>query len=82
MEIGTVVRDRLWGGRHTGTVVGTEGRWVFVAWHGSFVEDQLDAADVELWADAPEQLRDWRGGVGRVGGVIEPARVIPVTGGR
>lgn len=78
MEIGTVVRDRLWGGRHTGTVVGTEGTSVFVAWHGNFVEDQLDAADLEEWADASEELRGWRGGVGRLGGAVDGVGVIAV----
>ncbi|MHB8452037.1 MAG: hypothetical protein ACYDAQ_16555 [Mycobacteriales bacterium] len=40
---------------------------MFVAWHGSFVEDQLDVADVELWVDAPAELRDWRGRIGVLG---------------
>jgi hypothetical protein len=82
MEIGTVVRDRLWGGRHTGTVVNVEGPWVFVAWHGSCVEDQLDATDVEVWADAPDELRSWRGGIACLGGVTGPVRVIGVPAGR
>lgn len=31
LQEGTVVRDRRWGGRCTGTVVRREGDWVFVA---------------------------------------------------
>jgi hypothetical protein len=65
---GTVVRDRIWGGTHTGTVVRRVGRSVFVAWHHSFVEDELDTDQVEVWADAPEEPRQWRGGIG----VIDP----------
>jgi hypothetical protein len=41
MGEGTVVRDRKWGGTCTGTVVRREGDNVFVAWHNSFVEDEL-----------------------------------------
>lgn len=65
---GTVVRDRIWGGTHTGTAVRSEGRLVFVAWHHSFVGDELDVDQVEVWADAPEELRHWRGGIG----IIDP----------
>lgn len=64
VTVGTVVRDRLWGGTCTGTVVRSEGRSVFVAWHGTAVEDQLDIDQVTPWPDAPAQLRDWRGGLG------------------
>lgn len=63
---GTVVRDRRWGGTYTGTVVRREGRSVFVAWHGSFVEDELDVDEVTVWADAPAELAEWRGGIGVV----------------
>ncbi len=61
---GTVVRDRKWGGQFTGTVVRREGDHVFVAWHNSFVEDELTVNEVEVWPDAPQALREWRGGVG------------------
>lgn len=64
IEVGTVVRDRTWGGRYTGAVVRTEGRSLFVAWHRSFVVDELDVNEVEIVAGAPEQLHDWRGGIG------------------
>lgn len=42
----------------------TEGRSVFVAWHGTFVADEFDADQVEIWADAPDGLRPWQGGIG------------------
>jgi hypothetical protein len=82
MEVGTVVRDRIWGGRCTGTVVATDGSGVFVAWHGSFVEDQLDAGDVEVWSDAPSELRAWRGGLARYGAAAEPIRIVPILDAR
>jgi hypothetical protein len=66
MREGAVVRDRMWGGTHTGTVVRREGTSVFVAWHGTCVEDELDAGQVEVWADAPESMSHVRGGVGTV----------------
>jgi len=80
-DVGDVVRDRKWGGRYMGTVTKTEDRMVFVAWHNSLVEDQLNAVDVEIVPDATDDLRAWRGGIGRLGGVtLEDAyRVIPVT---
>ena len=37
---------------------------MFVAWHGSFVEYAMDMSEVEVWADAPADLRAWRGGIG------------------
>ncbi|WP_345365474.1 hypothetical protein [Actinoallomurus liliacearum] len=43
--------------------------------------DELKADDVDVWADAPAELREWRGGLGRLGGITEPYRVVPVTGG-
>ena len=61
---GTVVRDRRWAGTRSGTVVRREGRSVFVAWHGSFVESQLDVDEVAVWAEAPAELAEWRGGIG------------------
>ncbi len=64
IDEGTVVRDRKWGGTCTGTVVRREGDSLFVAWHNSFVEDEMNVNEVEVWADAPQALRDWRGGVG------------------
>jgi hypothetical protein len=51
MQVGTVVRDRKWGGRYTGTIVNVEGGSIFVQWHGTCVEDELSPADVTL---APE----------------------------
>ncbi|MDA8359273.1 MAG: hypothetical protein M0Z95_23890 [Actinomycetota bacterium] len=42
----------------------TESRSVFVAWHGTFVADELDADQVEVWHDASDKLRRWRGGIG------------------
>ncbi len=36
---------------------------VFVAWHGSWVEDQLRRDEVEVWPDPPPELAAWRGGV-------------------
>ena len=67
-EVGAIVRDRLWGGTHTGTVVRRDGRPVFVArhHHHSFVEDELDVDQVEIWPDAPEQLDHRCGGIGIV----------------
>jgi hypothetical protein len=53
---GAVVRDRKWGGRYTGTVVRVEGDSIFVQWHGTSVEDQLDPADVTLAPDVPSPL--------------------------
>ena len=48
---GDRVRDRKWGGKHTGTVVRTttsaNRRWVFVQWDGIAVEDQLLDYEVE-----------------------------------
>lgn len=59
LAVGVTVRDRKWGGRYRGTVVKvTDG--VFVTWHGTCIEDELDSADVEAcrppadadpWAD-------------------------------
>jgi hypothetical protein len=34
IDEGTVVRDRKWSGKYTGTVVRRDGDSVFVAWHG------------------------------------------------
>jgi len=48
-EPGDRVRDRIWGGQHTGTVarVDDDGD-LYVVWDGtSFTEDQRGAADVE-----------------------------------
>ena len=42
----------------------TEGRSVFAAWHGTPVEDELDADQVEIWTDVRDELRRWRGGIG------------------
>jgi hypothetical protein len=38
VEVGMAVRDRKWGGGHSGTALRREGGSVFVAWHGTFVE--------------------------------------------
>ena len=66
----TVIRCYKWGDPVTGTVVRREGDQIFVAWHHSFVEDELNVNEVEVWADAPQALREWRGGVG----VFDPAK--------
>lgn len=62
IEVRVVVRDRRWGGRYTGTVVRTETASVFVAWHGSWIEDELRRDEVEVWPDSPPELAAWRGG--------------------
>ncbi len=63
LEQGMTVRDRKWGGRHIGTVVNVaEGR-VFVAWHGTCVEDELDPADVEACPPPPHGQRWADGGI-------------------
>lgn len=64
VQEGTVVRDRKWGGRFRGTVVRREGDSVFVAWHSSFVEDELSIAEVEPVADSTPEEEAWRGGIG------------------
>jgi hypothetical protein len=64
IHAGTVVRDRRWGGRFSGTVTQQEEDRVFVAWHGSFVEDELCVDEVDVWPDAPAELAAWRGGIG------------------
>jgi hypothetical protein len=66
VKAGTVVRDRTWGGRFSGTVVGRKDRSVFVAWHNSCAEDELDIDQVEIWPDAPTELTAWRGSLGRL----------------
>jgi len=49
---GTPVRVLKWDGQEpTGTVVGRDGDTVFVAYHHSFVEDELGIGDVEALAD-------------------------------
>jgi hypothetical protein len=53
LEKGMTVRDRLWGGRHLGTVVNVVNGRVFVASHGTCVEDELDPADVEVCPPPP-----------------------------
>lgn len=62
-----MVRDRKWGGRQTGTVTSREGRSVFVAWHGTCVDDELDVDEVEPVDDATDEQRAWRGGIGVIG---------------
>ncbi len=51
------------GGRCAGTGGRTEDRSVFVARHGSFVEDELDVDQVDVWADASDELRHWPGAI-------------------
>lgn len=36
---------------------------MFVARHGSFVEDELDVDQVDVWADASDELRHWPGAI-------------------
>jgi hypothetical protein len=62
--VGTVIRTSRWGPEVTGTVVDRKGATLGIAWHNSFVESELQVAEVEVWADAPHHLREWRGGVG------------------
>jgi hypothetical protein len=64
IHAGTVVRDRRWGGRLSGTVTQRDDDRVLVAWHASFVEDELCIDEVDVWPDAPAELAAWRGGVG------------------
>ncbi len=71
---GAVVRHRLWD--CGGTVVRRAGDALFVAWHGSCVEDEVQINDVELWPDAPPELAAWRGGVMEVHG--DTAEVRPL----
>lgn len=78
VRVGMVVRDRCWGGTCTGTVLRRDGRSVFVAWHGTAVEDQLDLDQVAPWPDAPAELAAWRGGVAVLDG--NGYRVDPVGG--
>jgi hypothetical protein len=74
---GTVIRHLKWPGSPTGTIVSREGASLFVAWHGSFVEDEIDVGavgrSVEVWADAPADLRRWRGGLGTLARPLPPA---------
>jgi hypothetical protein len=62
--VGTVIRTQKWGPEFTGTVVDRKGDTMGIAWHNSFVESELQVGEVEVWPDAPEHLRQWRGGVG------------------
>jgi hypothetical protein len=64
IQAGTVIRDRRWGGRFRGTVTQRADDRVFIAWHGSFVEDELCVDEVDVWSDASAELAAWRGGVG------------------
>lgn len=41
-----------------------------MAWHNSFVEDQLLVADVDLIPDASAEAKAWPGGIG----VLEPGQ--------
>jgi hypothetical protein len=66
LDVGSVVRHRTWDNQATGTVVRREDDTIYVAWHDTFVEDELSIADVEPLLDAPEHLNRWRGGIGMV----------------
>lgn len=73
---GTPVRVLKWDGRFTGTVVRREGDDVYVAYHGSCVEDELHIDDVEILPDPTPEQAAWRGGFGVItadGFTIEPA---------
>jgi hypothetical protein len=50
---GQSVRDRKWGGGYTGTVVNVEGGSVYVQWHGTCVEDQMDPGEIVPAPDVP-----------------------------
>jgi hypothetical protein len=78
LEIGTVVRDRIWGGRCTGTIVRREGQSVSIAWHNSCVEDDLDIDQVEIWPDAPPELAAWQGALGCLN-TEEEFKITPIT---
>lgn len=78
VEEGTVVVDRKWDGTHRGTVVRREGRSVFVAWHNSFVEDELDIDEVQPVPATIEET-EWRGGTGVIGS-DGAMTVLPVEG--
>jgi hypothetical protein len=52
VTVGTVVSDRKWGGRYTGTMVRRSGGSIFVAWHGTCVDDELGTDEVEVVRDA------------------------------
>src|SRR5438552_3501462 len=62
--VGAVIRTNKWRTVFTGMVVDRKGDTLGIAWHNSFVESELQVSEVELWPDAPEHLRQWRGGVG------------------
>ncbi len=64
IQAGTVVWDRRWGGRFSGTVTQRVEDRVLIAWHGSLVEDGLRIDEVDVWPDAPAEFAAWRGGVG------------------
>ena len=65
ITVGTPVRVLKWDGQQsTGTVVRRDGDAVYVAYHGSFVEDELRIADVEALADPTPEQAAWRGGYG------------------
>ena len=61
---GTQVRVTKWGREreHTGTVRRREGDTVYVAYHASFIEDELDIADVEALDDPTPEQAAWEGG--------------------
>lgn len=77
-RVGDVVRSLRWADA-TGTVTWRDGDVVRVAWAGTCMEDEVGADEVEVWADAPGELRDWRGGIGAVE-VDGSMRVRPVGG--
>lgn len=74
-EPGWIVQHPRW--RTTGTIRRVEGEEVFVAWHGTCVEDQLHADEVEIIGPPSERDRWAAGGLG----LIEPdgtSHVAPV----
>jgi hypothetical protein len=83
---GTVVRTLRHG--DVGTVQQRKGRWLFVAWHGTCVESQLDVAEVELVPDPTAEQAGWRGAIAILtpdGYHVEPvapvAQDAPLEGG-
>jgi hypothetical protein len=78
LRAGDVVRSLRWADT-AGVVTARDGAVVRVAWHGTCVEDEVGADEVEVWADAPGELAGWRGGIG-VAGVDGSMRVWPVGG--
>jgi hypothetical protein len=66
VNVNSVVRHRAWSPRQLGTVVRRKGDIVYVAWHNTCVEDELNIADLQVVSNASPRQKAWRGGVGIV----------------